>query len=132
MLLISVGNVNRQNINTSEMISKLKSRKRIQKRIRKKVSGTPTKPRLAVFRSNKGISCQLVDDVNAVTLASATSKEVSGSGTKSEVSKLVGAKIAEKAKSSGGDLCQFDRGGNLYQGRVKALAEGAREGGLKF
>lgn len=114
------------------MISKLKSRKRIQKRIRKKVSGVPTKPRLAVFRSNKGISCQLVDDINGVTLASASSKEIGADGNKSDVSKKVGALIASKAKAAGIDAAKFDRGGNLYHGRVKSLADGAREAGLNF
>lgn len=114
------------------MISKLKSRKRIQKRIRKKVSGTPTMPRLSVFRSNKAISCQLIDDVNGVTIASATSKEVTTSGNKVDISKNVGALIASKAKSLGIDGVKFDRGGNLYHGRVKSLADGAREAGLNF
>ena len=114
------------------MISKVQSRKRIHQRIRKKISGTPATPRLAVNRSNKAISCQLIDDVNGVTVASASSKDVSGEGTKSEVSKRVGALIGEKAKSLGIDSVKFDRGGYLYHGRVKSLAEGAREGGLKF
>jgi len=114
------------------MISKLESRKRIQRRIRKKVSGTPTKPRLAVFRSNKAISCQLIDDINGVTLASASSKEVKASGSKSEISKEVGSLIANKAKSAGIVDVKFDRGGTLYHGRVKALADGAREAGLNF
>lgn len=114
------------------MISKLKSRKRIQKRIRKKVSGVANKPRLAVFRSNKAISCQLIDDINGVTLASASSKEVKADGNKSEISKNVGALIASKAKAIGIDMAKFDRGGNLYHGRVKSLADGAREAGLNF
>lgn len=114
------------------MISKLESRKRIQRRIRKKVSGTPAKPRLAVFRSNKAIYCQLIDDVNGTTLASASSKEVSGGGNKSDVAKQVGSLIAGKAKNAGIDAVKFDRGGSLYHGRIKSLAEGAREGGLNF
>ena len=114
------------------MISKVQSRKRIHQRIRKKISGTPAKPRLAVNRSNKAISCQLIDDVNGVTVASASSKDVSGEGTKSEVSKRVGALIGEKAKSLGIDTVKFDRGGYLYHGRVKSLADGAREAGLNF
>ena len=114
------------------MISKLESRRRIQKRIRKKISGVPTKPRLAVFRSNKAITCQLVDDINGVTLASASSKEVKSEGNKSDVSRQVGALIASKAKSIGIDCAKFDRGGNLYHGRVKSLADGAREAGLNF
>ena len=114
------------------MISKLESRRRIQKRIRKKVSGVSTKPRLAVFRSNKAISCQLIDDINGVTLASASSKEVKSGGNKSEISKQVGALIANKAKAIGLDVAKFDRGGNLYHGRVRSLADGAREAGLNF
>jgi large subunit ribosomal protein L18 len=114
------------------MISKLKSRRRIQKRIRKKISGVSTMPRLAVFRSNKAISCQLIDDINGVTLASASSTEVKSDGNKSEVSKRVGALIASKAKAIGLDAAKFDRGGNLYHGRVKSLADGAREAGLNF
>ncbi len=114
------------------MISKLKSRKRIQKRIRKKVSGVAAKPRLAVFRSNKAIACQLIDDINGVTLASASSKEVSSDGNKSEISKKVGELIASKAKAIGIEVAKFDRGGNLYHGRVKSLADGAREAGLNF
>ena len=114
------------------MISKVQSRKRIQQRIRKKISGTPSMPRLAVFRSNKSIYCQLIDDVNGVTLASASSKDVSGDGSKSEVSKRVGALIAERAKTVGVDAIKFDRGGYLYHGRVKSLADGAREAGLNF
>lgn len=114
------------------MISKLESRKRIQRRIRKKVAGVPSKPRLSVYRSNKSISCQLIDDVNGVTLACASSKEVEASGNKSDISKRVGALIAEKARSVGIDAVKFDRGGNLYHGRVKSLAEGAREAGLNF
>ena len=114
------------------MISKVQSRQRIHRRIRKKISGTPTKPRLSVFRSNKAISCQLIDDVNGVTLASASSKDVAGDGTKSEVSKRVGALIGDRAKSLGIEAIKFDRGGYLYHGRVKSLADGAREAGLNF
>ena len=114
------------------MISKVQSRKRIHQRIRNKISGTPAKPRLAVYRSNNAISCQLIDDVNSVTIASATSKEVSGDGAKVEVSKRVGTLIGEKAKSLGIDSIKFDRGGFLYHGRVKSLADGAREAGLNF
>ena len=114
------------------MISKVQSRKRIHQRIRNKISGTPAKPRLVVYRSNKAISCQLIDDVNGVTIASAASKDVSGDGPKLEVSKRVGALIGEKAKSLGIDAIKFDRGGFLYHGRVKSLADGAREAGLIF
>ncbi|MDF1694699.1 MAG: 50S ribosomal protein L18 [Saprospiraceae bacterium] len=114
------------------MISKVQSRQRIHKRIRNKISGTPTTPRLAVFRSNKAIACQLIDDVNGVTLASASSKDVSGEGSKSEVSKRVGGLIGDRAKSLGIEAIKFDRGGYLYHGRVKSLADGAREAGLNF
>lgn len=114
------------------MKSKVASRKRIHNRIRKKVSGTASKPRLHVYRSNKGIYVQLIDDLSGVTLASASSKEVANSGNKSEVAKSVGKLISDKAKSAGIDSVKFDRGGYLYHGRVKSLAEGAREGGLKF
>lgn len=114
------------------MISKLESRTRIRRRIRKKISGTPANPRLSVFRSNKAIYCQLIDDVNGLTLASASSKEVKASDNKIDVSKSVGILIGEKAKSMGIETVTFDRGGNLYHGRVKSLADGARESGLNF
>lgn len=109
------------------------SRQRIHLRVRKKVNGTAERPRLSVFRSNKSIYCQLIDDLKGHTLASASSVE-SGvpSGTKTEQAKVVGQLIAEKAKSAGIEDVVFDRSGYLYHGRVKALAEGAREGGLKF
>lgn len=114
------------------MSSKIVGRKRIQRRIRKKISGTPSKPRLSVFRSNKEIYCQLIDDLNVKTLASATSKGASFSGNSVEVAKEVGKLIATNATSAGITDVVFDRGGYLYHGRVKSLAEGAREGGLKF
>ncbi len=114
------------------MISKVQSRNRIHKRIRKKIKGTISKPRLAVFRSNKQIYCQLIDDINSVTLVSASSKEVSGDGSKSDIAKRVGMLVADKAKAAGIEAVKFDRGGFLYHGRVKALADGAREGGLNF
>jgi len=114
------------------MISKVQSRKRIHQRIRNKISGTPARPRLVVSRSNKAISCQLIDDVNGVTIANANSKDVAGDGSKLEVSKKVGTLIGEKAKSLGIEAIKFDRGGYLYHGRVKSLADGAREAGLNF
>lgn len=114
------------------MDSKVYNRKRIQLRIRKKISGTADRPRLAVSRSNKSISCQLIDDINAVTIVSARSQETSGGGSKIEQAKKVGALIADKAKSAGIEAVRFDRGGYLYHGRVKALAEAAREAGLNF
>ncbi len=117
------------------MNTKLEQRQKIRYRIRKKVAGTATKPRLSVFRSNLEIYAQLIDDDNAVTLAAASSKEkeiVAQKVTKTEKSKLVGASIARKAIELGLSTVVFDRGGNLYHGRIKAVAEGAREGGLKF
>lgn len=115
-------------------ISKSESRKRIKNRIRKKISGTAAHPRLAVYRSNKSIYAQLIDDVSSLTIASASSKEgsIEKSGTKSEQSKAVGTLIAEKAKAKNIDAVVFDRGGYLYHGRIKSLAEGAREAGLNF
>ena len=110
-------------------------RQRIKYTIRKKISGTAQLPRLSVFRSNTEIYVQLIDDVNAVTLASASSRDkdiAAQKGTKSEKSKMVGEAIAKKAIALGLTTCVFDRGGFLYHGRVKAVAEGAREGGLKF
>jgi large subunit ribosomal protein L18 len=117
------------------MNSKLVQRQKIRYRIRKKISGSAQKPRLSVFRSNTDIYAQLIDDENGVTLASASSREkdvVAQKVVKLEKSKLVGAAIARKATELGIQQVVFDRGGNLYHGRVKALAEGAREGGLQF
>jgi len=114
------------------MDNKLYNRTRVKYRIRKKVNGTNTKPRLSVFRSNKEIYCQLIDDVNGVTLASASSKGMKIAGTKIAVAAEVGKKLASKAVSAGISEVVFDRGGYLYHGRVKSLADGAREGGLKF
>ena len=115
-------------------LSKRDSRRRIHNRVRRKVQGTPSRPRLAVYRSNKAIYCQLIDDSQGVTLAAASSRDegFSADGNKSEVAKAVGKRLAEKATSSNISSVVFDRGGYLYHGRVKALAEGAREGGLKF
>lgn len=106
------------------------NRKRIHLRVRKKVNGTAERPRLNVFRSNKAIYCQLVDDTKGHTLAAAGSFGLKG--TKSEQATEVGKLIAERAKAAGIEAVVFDRGGYLYHGRVKALADGAREGGLKF
>ncbi|ERR1700722_18691393 len=117
------------------MDTKVIKKEKISYRIRKKVSGTAQRPRLAVFRSNSDIYAQLIDDDHGKTLASASSRDKDISAqkmTKSEKSKLVGAAIARKAVELGIGLCTFDRGGNLYHGRVKAVADGAREGGLKF
>ena len=104
------------------------------KRVRAKIAGTPETPRLDVFRSNAHIYAQIIDDVNGVTLVAAASneKEFEGMGSNIEAAAKVGKLIAERAKSKGiEDVC-FDRGGYLYHGRVKALADGAREGGLNF
>ncbi len=117
------------------MDTKLVRRQKIRYRIRKKVSGTAQKPRLSVFRSNKDIYVQLIDDNQGATLAAASSrdKDISAQkGTKVEKSKLVGLAIARKATELGISTVVFDRGGNLYHGRVKSVADGAREGGLQF
>jgi len=114
-------------------LSKIQRNKRIKRSIRVKISGTSSTPRLSVFRSNKSIYVQLIDDINATTLASADSynSEVNGS-TKIDQSKEVGAIIAKKAKDLGIESIVFDRNGYRYHGRIKALAEGARENGLTF
>ncbi|MFT4804452.1 MAG: large subunit ribosomal protein L18 [bacterium] len=114
-------------------LSKLQRRTRIKRRIRKIISGTPTKPRLSVYRSNKEIYAQLVDDVNGVTLASVSSrdKEIKAD-TKVGAAAAVGKSIAEKAVKVGVETIAFDRNGYLYHGRVKVLADAARESGLKF
>jgi large subunit ribosomal protein L18 len=120
------------------MNPKVKSlrRRNIRYRIRRKIGeGTGTKPRLSVFRSNTEIYVQLIDDLKGETLASASSKDkdiLAVKGTKMEKSKLVGSAIARKATELGIDAVTFDRGGYLYHGRVKSVADGAREGGLKF
>ena len=103
-------------------------------RVRGKISGTPERPRLCVFRSESNIYAQIIDDVAGNTLCSASTveKEFDGNGGNVEAAKKIGLKIAERALSKGIDTVVFDRGGYIYHGRVKALAEGAREGGLKF
>lgn len=113
--------------------TKLDSRKRVKLGIRKKISGTSARPRLTVFRSNKNISAQLIDDLSGTTLASASSqqKDVSGKNPV-EVGKAVGIKLAEAAKAEGITSAVFDRNGYRYHGRVQAVAEGARKGGLTF
>ncbi|GAA4240131.1 50S ribosomal protein L18 [Winogradskyella psychrotolerans] len=116
-------------------LTKNERRIRIKNRIRKVVSGTETKPRLAVFRSNREIYAQLVDDVTGKTLVAASSRDkdiAASKGNKTEVAALVGKSVAEKAMKAGVETISFDRGGYLYHGRVKSLAEGAREAGLKF
>jgi len=109
-------------------------RARRHKRVRGKVQGTAQRPRLVVFRSNKGIEAQLVDDQTGRTLAAASWLDLKKSfkGDKSEQASEVGKQLAAAAKKAGVDACVFDRAGYLYHGRVKALADGAREGGLSF
>ena len=117
------------------MNSKSTAREKIRYRIRKKISGSANKPRLSVFRSNMEIYAQLINDENGTTIASASSKEkdiVAQKVNKVEKSKMVGAAVARKAGELGIKTVVFDRGGYLYHGRVKAVAEGAREGGLEF
>ena len=114
-------------------LTKLQRRNRIKNRIRKVVSGTAARPRLSVFRSNKGISAQLIDDVAGNTLVSISSLSMKDTkGTKTEIAASVGKALAEKAAKAGIDTVAFDRNGYLYHGRVKSLADGAREAGLKF
>jgi large subunit ribosomal protein L18 len=111
----------------------VEARAKRRTRIRSRVSGTPERPRLAVFRSNRGIYAQVIDDATGVTLAAARSAEVDAAGLdKTGVAKKVGALLAERARAKRIDTVVFDRSGYLYHGRVKALAEGAREGGLVF
>ena len=113
-------------------VSKIDRREKIRKGIRRNLSGTDVRPRLSVFRSNKAIYAQLIDDLKGHTLASASSRELGASNATIDVSKNVGITLAKKATEKGIETVIFDRGGYLYHGRVKALAEGAREGGLKF
>jgi large subunit ribosomal protein L18 len=112
---------------------KIARRTRIRRSIRSKVRGTAERPRLAVYRSNKAIYAQLIDDINGITLVAASSQNIEAGGkTKVEVSKEVGALLAEKSKAANIVSVVFDRGGYLYHGRVKSLADGAREAGLEF
>ena len=117
------------------MDAKVLRRQKIRYGIRRKVAGTAQRPRLSVFRSNTDIYAQIIDDVNGKTIAAASSKDKDiavQKGTKSEKSKLVGAAVARKAVELGVTAVTFDRGGYLYHGRVKSVADGAREGGLQF
>ena len=113
------------------MISKIARRNKIKTRIRGRVQGTAERPRMTVFRSNKAIYVQLVDDLKGETLVSASSKGLEG-GTKTEIAAKVGEAVAGKAKEKGIETVVFDRNGYLYHGRVKSLADAARKGGLKF
>lgn len=117
------------------MNNKATARQKIRYRIRKRVAGVATKPRLSIFRSNADIYAQLINDDNGTTIAAASSKDkdiLAQKGTKTEKSKLVGEAIARKAVELGVTKVVFDRGGYIYHGRVKAVADGAREGGLQF
>ncbi len=115
-------------------LSVREARARRHRRVRRKVSGTATRPRLVVYRSNTGIYAQLVDDLAGATLAAAGWQNLPKGfkGTKTEQAREVGRLLAANAKQAGIETCVFDRGGYLYHGRVKALADGAREGGLEF
>lgn len=116
------------------MLGKLSRREKIKKGIRKRLSGSSERPRLSVYRSNKGIYAQVIDDLSGKTLVSASSlsKEFTAEGSKSDQSVAVGKLVAEKAIAAGIKEVVFDRNGYLYHGRIKSLAEGAREGGLIF
>lgn len=118
----------------AKQTKKVQNRMRIKRRVRAKISGTAERPRLSVFRSNNHIYAQLIDDLSSRTLAAASSMEegIDQGKPPVEVGKLVGMRLAEKAKAAGIDTAVFDRNGYRYHGRVKALADGAREGGLTF
>ncbi|MBO5054184.1 MAG: 50S ribosomal protein L18 [Muribaculaceae bacterium] len=113
------------------MVTKIQRRNKIKARIRGKISGTAQRPRMTVFRSNKQIYVQLVDDLAGTTMVSASSKGIE-EGTKTEIAAKVGQAIAKKALEAGINEVVFDRNGYLFHGRVKSLADAAREGGLKF
>ncbi len=114
----------------SKTAKKVTQRARIRRRIRAKVSGTTERPRLSVFRSNKHIYAQVIDDATGTTLAAASTRESGQAGSGVEASKAVGQRVAQRAKEAGVERAVFDRGGYRYHGNVKALADGAREGGL--
>lgn len=114
------------------MVTKIQRRTKIKTRIRGKISGTAQRPRMTVFRSNKQIYVQLIDDLEGKTLAAASSKGLEAGGTKCEIAAQVGKAIAEKAQAAGISEVVFDRNGYLFHGRVKSLADAARKGGLKF
>ncbi|MGQ9864362.1 MAG: 50S ribosomal protein L18 [Bacteroidia bacterium] len=115
-----------------DILKKVRRREKIKARIHKKVRGTPDRPRISVFRSNKHIHAQLVDDLHGITLVSAHSGERDIEGTKTEKAFRVGALLAQRALEKGITRAVFDRGGYLYHGRVRSLAEGARRQGLQF
>ena len=113
-------------------VDKQKRRQRIRRGIRAKISGSAEMPRVSIYKSNKGIYAQVINDEAGHTLVSTSSKEVEAQGLNIDISKEVGMKLAEKAKAAGVEHVVFDRSGYIYHGRIKALADGAREGGLKF
>jgi large subunit ribosomal protein L18 len=116
-------------------LNKIEKRNKIRTRVRSKIKGTADRPRLSVFKSNKGIYAQVINDEEGVTIASASTNDkvmADVTGNKSEMAKAVGTKVAELAKAKGIESVSFDRGGYLYHGRIKSLAEAAREAGLKF
>jgi|SRR5699024_2255806 len=115
-------------------VSKINRRNRIKNGIRKKISGNSERPRLTVYRSNKEIYAQIIDDEasNTLVFASSRDKEIENKGTKTEIATAVGELLAKKSAEAGVEKVAFDRNGYLYHGRIKALAEGARKGGLKF
>ncbi len=114
------------------VIQKRAHREKRRKRVRRKIVGTAERPRLSVYRSNVNIYAQLIDDDAARTLAAADSREVGTSANRKDAARKVGELIARKAQGAGIEVAVFDRGGNKYHGRIAALAEGAREGGLKL
>ncbi|MBI5870126.1 MAG: 50S ribosomal protein L18 [Actinobacteria bacterium] len=118
---------------TTEILARQKKRARRHRRVRLRVVGMPDRPRMTVFRSNKGIYAQVIDDLEGKTLVSASSTEVKESGLKkAQMAEKVGELLAAKAKEKNIDKVVFDRGSYLYHGRVKSLAEGARKGGIQF
>ena len=114
------------------VLQKRAHREKRRKRVRRKIAGTADRPRLSVYRSNVNIYAQLIDDDAAQTLAAADSREVGEAENRKDAARKVGELIARKAKEAGIEVAVFDRGGNKYHGRIAALAEGAREGGLKL
>jgi large subunit ribosomal protein L18 len=116
----------------SDTTMKRQARVRRHARVRRKVSGTADRPRLAVYRSNRHIYAQLIDDVAGRTIVSASDADAQATGAKTDAAKAVGALVAERAKQAGIERAVFDRGGRLYHGRVAALAQAAREGGLSI
>ena len=114
------------------VLEKRAHREKRRKRVRRKIAGTANRPRLSVYRSNVNIYAQLIDDDAAQTLAAADSREVAEAENRKDAARKVGELIARKAQEAGVEVAVFDRGGNKYHGRIAALAEGAREGGLKL